>query len=94
MYAFPYFSSKRDVKFNKDNAKLGHFKMNSCSMNIVHLYRMVGMKEIKFACISMKLNDVAPFVISKARELHGKQPKDLRKICKSGRKESLLRTGL
>lgn len=67
-------------KFNK--AKLGHFKMNSCGMNVIDLYRMAGTREIKFACTSMKLNDVAPFVITKVRELHRKPPKDSRKLCK------------
>ncbi|KAI4822304.1 hypothetical protein KUCAC02_007858 [Chaenocephalus aceratus] len=51
----------------QDKAKLGHFKMNSCGMNIVDLYRMAGTREIKFACTSMKLNDVAPFVIAMMR---------------------------
>ena len=69
-------------KFNRGKAKLGHFKMNSCGMNIIDLYRMAGTKEIKFACTSMKLNDVAPFVIAKVRELHKKPPKDARKLYK------------
>ena len=69
-------------RFNKEKAKLGHFKMNSCGMNIVDLYRMAGTRDIKFACTSMKLNDVAPFVIAKARRLHGKPPKDTRKLYK------------
>lgn len=68
--------------FNKEKAKLGHFKMNSCGMNIIDLYRMAGTRDIKFACTSMKLNDVAPFVISKVRKLHRKAPKDTRKLCK------------
>lgn len=69
-------------KFNREKAKLGHFKMNSCGMNIIDLYRVAGTREIKFACTSMKLNDVAPFVIVKARELHKKPPKDTRKLYK------------
>ena len=69
-------------KFNKEKAKLGHFKMNSCGMNIIDLYRMTGTRDIKFACTSRKLNDVAPFVIAKVRALHGKPPKDPRKLCK------------
>lgn len=69
-------------KFNKEKAKLGHFKMNSCGMNIIDLYRMAGTRDIKFACTSMKLNDVAPFVITKVRELHRKSPKDTRKLYK------------
>ncbi len=68
--------------FNRDKAKLGHFKMNSCGMNIIDLYRMAGTREIKFSCTSMKLNDVALFVIAKERELHGKPPKDTRKLYK------------
>lgn len=68
--------------FNREKAKLGHFKMNSCGMNIIDLYRMAGTREIKFACTSMKLNDVAPFVIAKVRELHRKPQKDTRKLCK------------
>ncbi|TKS75734.1 DNA polymerase delta catalytic subunit [Collichthys lucidus] len=74
--------SRHIDKFNKEKAKLGHFKMNSCGMNIVDLYRMAGTREIKFACTSMKLNDVAPFVISRARGLHKKTPKDPKKLCK------------
>lgn len=69
-------------KFNKEKAKLGHFKMNSCGMNIIDLYRMAGTRDIKYACTSMKLNDVAPYVISKVRELHKKPQKDMRKLCK------------
>ncbi|KAG7322231.1 hypothetical protein KOW79_013577 [Hemibagrus wyckioides] len=74
--------SRHVEKFNKDKAKLGHFKMNSCGMNIIDLYRMAGTREIKFACTSMKLNDVATFVIAQVRELHGKPPKDTRKLHK------------
>lgn len=70
------------AKFNKAKIKLGHFKMNSCGMNIIDLYRMTGTREIKFACTSMKLNDVAPFVITTVRDLHRKPPKDTRKLCK------------
>lgn len=33
-------------------------------------------------CTSMKLNDMAPFVIIKHRKLHNKSPKDTRKLCK------------
>lgn len=69
-------------KFNKHKAKLGHFKMNSCGMNIVDLYRMAGTREIKFECTSMKLNDVVGFVVTKTRELHRKPPKDPRKLHK------------
>ncbi|KAI4797389.1 hypothetical protein KUCAC02_025118 [Chaenocephalus aceratus] len=84
--------------FNRDKAKLGHFKMNSCGMNIVDLYRMAGTREIKFACTSMKLNDVAPFVIASARQLHKKPPKDTRKLCKLSdvsyaRMDDMMRTG-
>lgn len=50
--------------------------MNSCGMN------MAETREIKFACTTMKLNDVAPFVIAKVRKLHGKPPKDTRRLCK------------
>lgn len=69
-------------KFNKEKAKLGHFKMNSCGLNIIDLYRMAGTRDIKYACTSMKLNDVAPYVISKVRELHKKPQKDTRKLYK------------
>lgn len=69
-------------KFNKDKAKLGHFKMNGCGMNVIDLYRMAGTREVKYACTSMKLNDVAPFVIAKVRELHGLKAKDPRKLRK------------
>ncbi|KAK2812862.1 hypothetical protein Q5P01_000939 [Channa striata] len=69
-------------KFNKEKAKLGHFKMIGCGMTVVDLYRMAGTRWIKFACTSMKLNDVAPFVIAKDRELRGKPPKDPRKLRK------------
>nr|BBA49171.1 DNA polymerase [Oryzias latipes] len=69
-------------KFNKDKGKLGHFKMIGCGMTVVDLYRMAGTREIRFACTSMKLNDVAPFVISRDRELRGLPPKDPRKLRK------------
>lgn len=72
-------------KFNKCKAKLGHFKMNSCGMNIIDLYRMAGTREIKFACTSMKLNDVAPFVIAKVRELHRKPKKGHQKALQADR---------
>lgn len=32
------------AKFNKEKAKLGHFKMNSCGMNIMDLYRMYSLR--------------------------------------------------
>ncbi|KAK2812508.1 hypothetical protein Q5P01_000008 [Channa striata] len=51
-------------------------------MTVADLYRMAGTRWIKFACTSMKLNDVAPFVIAKDRELRGKPPKDPRKLRK------------
>lgn len=69
-------------KFNKEKGKLGHFKMIGCGMTVVDLYRMAGTREIKFACTSMKLNDVAPFVISRDRKLRGLPPKDPRKLRK------------
>lgn len=68
--------------FNKDKAKLGHFKMNSCGMNVIDLYRMAGTRDIKYACTSMKLNDVAPYVVAKVREIHKKPAKDPRKLYK------------
>ncbi|KAK2856673.1 hypothetical protein Q5P01_005408 [Channa striata] len=69
-------------KFNKEKAKLGHFKMIGSGMTVVDLYRMAGTRWIKFACTSMKLNDVAPFVITKDIELRGKPPKDPQKLRK------------
>ncbi|KAK2825775.1 hypothetical protein Q5P01_019989 [Channa striata] len=48
----------------------------------LRLAAMAGTRWIKFACTSMKLNDVAPFVIAKDRELRGKPPKDPRKLRK------------
>ncbi|KAK7878266.1 hypothetical protein WMY93_031085 [Mugilogobius chulae] len=75
-------ASSHVERFNRDKAKLGHFKMNACGMNVVDLYRMVNTRDVKFACTSMKLNDVAPYLISKLRETHGKAPKDVRKLRK------------
>ena len=69
-------------RFNKKKAKLGHFKVNSCGMNIVDLYRMAGVRDVKFSCSSMRLNEVAPFIIDKERKLLGKPPKDRHKISK------------
>ncbi|KAK7915607.1 hypothetical protein WMY93_011368 [Mugilogobius chulae] len=69
-------------KFNKEKSKIGHFKMNSCGMNIIDLYRMTGSRETKFACKSRKLNDVAPFIISRIRDLNRRPPKDARKMHK------------
>ncbi|KAK2841804.1 hypothetical protein Q5P01_012004 [Channa striata] len=68
-------------KFNKEKAKLDHFKMIGCGMTVVDLYRMAGTEGIKFARTTMKLYDVAPFVIIKDRELWGKPPKDPCKLA-------------
>lgn len=78
----PKLSAIHVEKFNKSKAKLGHFKMISCGMVIVDLYRMATTRSVKFACSSMKLNDVAPFLISRDRELRGRPPKDARKLQK------------
>lgn len=77
-----YMASMQVEKFNKEKAKLGHFKMNSCGMNVIDLYRMAGTRDIKYACTSMKLNDVTPYVVEKLRKLHKKPPKDTRKLHK------------
>lgn len=74
--------SQRVGMFNKTKAKLGHFKMNACGMNVIDLYRVAGTREIKYACTSMKLNDVAPFVITRHRKLHGRPAKQTRKLYK------------
>lgn len=72
--------------------------MNSCGMNIIDMFRMTGTRDIKFACTSMKLNDVTPFVITRARELHAKPPKDPRKLDKLvdfgySKMDEMIRTG-
>lgn len=74
--------SQRVGAFNKAKAKLGHFKMNGCGMNVIDLYRVAGTREIKYACTSMKLNDVAPFVVARHRKLHGQPAKQARKLYK------------
>ncbi|KAK5600756.1 hypothetical protein CRENBAI_010609 [Crenichthys baileyi] len=69
-------------KFNKGKAKLGHFKMNGCGLNVIDLYRVPETRDIKFTCISMKLNNITVFFIAKVREVNCKPPKDARKLCK------------
>lgn len=72
--------SRQIEQFNKDKAKIGHLKMNSCGMNIIDLYRMSRTREAKFACPLGKLNDVARFFITQARDLTLRAPKDPRKL--------------
>ncbi|KAJ8332469.1 hypothetical protein SKAU_G00426420 [Synaphobranchus kaupii] len=81
--ALNYGSYQLEVtKFNKNKSKLGHFKMNSCGMNVIDLFRVAATRSTKFTCNSMKLNNVAPYLINSVRKVSGQPEKDSRKLFK------------
>jgi len=45
----PSLYAKTITAYNHDKMKLGHFKVNSCGLIVVDLYRMVADRRTKFA---------------------------------------------